>query len=204
MNDNQRKDDRFNKYISIALVVTIIFALSVYAYTRLVEKEPETPDGDKSPVEEPEEILLTISVDSEIFNYSLNDLMTFDIMAGQGSYINKIGKVTGPNNYTGISISRLLESIEDLPDRYTVQAVASDGYSLNYSLDEINGHIAIYDETGKEIDTGTMTMTIAYKENGELLNENMGGPLRIAFVDDSGSITDSSLWLRSLIKIEII
>ena len=47
-------------------------------------------------------------------------------------------------------------------------------------------------------------MIIAYKENGEFLNETSNGPLRIAFIDIEPYLTSFSLWLSSLVKIEII
>ena len=71
-------------------------------------------------------------------------------------------------------------------------------------LDEVNGHVTLFNDTGAEIGTGNLTMIIAYKENGVLLNETTKGPLRIAFVDTEPSITNSGLWLGSLVKIEII
>ena len=58
-------------------------------------------------------------------------------------------------------------------------------------------------ETGGEVGIGDLTMIIAYKENGILMNNTMGGPLRIAFIDDTRSITHASQWLRSLERIEI-
>ncbi len=204
MTKKSGQEDKFNKYISVVLAVVIITAAGVYAYTHLVEKEPATSGSDQPPVVEPEEILLTVSVGSEIFNYSLNQLMELDSIAGSGKYINKVGKITGPNNYTGVSMSVLLGTIESLPENYTLQAIASDGYSVNYSMDEVNGQVSVYNETGDEIGTENMTMIIAYKENGELLNETTGGPLRVAFVDEQGFITSSGMWLRSLVKIEII
>jgi len=130
--------------------------------------------------------------------------MAMDSVTGYGTYINKVGKITGPNNYTGVSISILLETIESLPENYTLQAIASDGYTLNYSMDEVSGQVSVYNETGDEIGTENLTMIIAYKENGELLNETTSDPLRVAFVNEQGSITSSGKWLRSLVKIEII
>ena len=98
----------------------------------------------------------------------------------------------------------LLNTIPSLPTNYTFHAIASDDYARNYSINELNGHVTIFNETGSEIGTGNLTMIIAYKENGVFLNESTKGPLRIAFVDEQPSITNSGLWLSSLVKIEII
>jgi len=153
---------------------------------------------------QPEKTLLTITVGSQSYNYTLNNLIALGTITGQGSYINKNGKITGPNNYTGVSMSVLLNSIPMLPENYTFHAIASDGYSRNYSIDEVNGHVLIYNETGEEIGTENLTMIIAYKENGILLNETTKGPLRIAFIGIQPAITNSRIWLGLLTTIELI
>ncbi len=43
---------------------------------------------------QPEKILLTISVGSQIYNFSLDDLTALEPVSGQGSYINQKGKIT--------------------------------------------------------------------------------------------------------------
>lgn len=185
-------NNTFNKNISIALVVVLIVSVGICGCTT-------TP-----PNTQPEKTLLTISVGSQLYNYSQNDLTALDNISGQGGYINKAGKITGPNTYTGISVSVLLDTIPSLPTNYTFQAIASDEYARNYTLNEVNGHVTIFNDTGAEIGTGNLTMIIAYKENGVFLNETTKGPLRIAFVDTQPSITNSGLWVSSLVKIEII
>lgn len=183
---NEKTSNKFNKYISVALVLIIIITL---VFSGCINEK---------------KTLLTITVGSESYNYTLNELTALGNIIGQGSYINKAGKITGPNNYTGISITVLLNSIPNIPNNYTFHAIASDGYSHNYSLNEVNGHIMLYNETGAEIGIGNLTMIIAYKENGVFLNESTKGPLRIAFIDTQPSITNSGIWLGSATKIEII
>jgi len=153
---------------------------------------------------QPEETLLTISIGSQLLNYSLDDLTALNSVSGQGGYINQKGKITGPYNYTGVSVLSLLNSIPSLPNNYTVLATANDGYNVSYSMDEVQGNIPILNETGAEIGTGDFTMIVAYKEGGVLLNETTKGPLRIAFVDAEPFLTNSGLWLGSLVKIEVL
>ena len=199
-------NDKFGKYIAVILVIAIIAAVGVYAYTNFLEKEPSNSHDDNNipPIVEPEDTLLTIRVGSQSYNYTLTNLTALNSITGQGSYINKVNKITGPYNYTGVSISVLLNTISNLPTNYTFHAIASDDYARNYTIDEVNGHVTLYNDTGAEIGTGNLTMSIAYKENGVLLNESTKGPLRIAFIDSEPSITNSGLWMGSLAKIEII
>jgi hypothetical protein len=197
-------NNKFNKYISVALVVVIIVSVGIYAYTNFIKKEPTTSETNPPLSSQPEKTLLTITVGSQSYNYTLNNLTALGTITGQGRYINKIGKITGPNNYTGVSISVLLNSISTLPENYTFHVIASDGYSRNYSMDEVNGHILVYNETGGEIGTENLTMIIAYKENGILLNETTKGPLRIAFIGTQPAITNSGMWFGLLTTIELI
>jgi len=199
-------NNKFNKYIAVALAVVIIVAVGIYAYTTFLKKEltPSENKNNQPPNIQPGETLLTITVGSQSYNYTLNNLTALGTISEYGSYINKLGKITGPNNYTGVTVNMLLSSIPALPTNYTFHAIASDGYSRNYSIDEVNGHVTIFNETGGEVGTGNLTVIIAYKENDVLLNETTKGPLRIAFVDTQPTITNSGLWLGSLVKIEII
>ncbi len=98
----------------------------------------------------------------------------------------------------------LLNTIPSLPTNYTLRAITSDGHARNYTSDEVNGHVTLFNETGAEIGAGNLTMIVAYNENCVYLNEMTKGSLRIAFVDSEHSITNSGLWLGSLVKIEII
>ena len=157
----------------------------------------ESGDGEGSNV-------LTIRVQSRYYNYTLDDLTAFPSVTGQGSYIKGTGKITGPYTYTGVTVSTLLNSISSLPATYTFRATARDGYNTSYSLQEMNGQVMIYNETGVEIGTGNLTMMIAYKQNNAFMSETTNGPLRIAFIGYESAITSSGLWLSSLVKIEII
>jgi hypothetical protein len=98
----------------------------------------------------------------------------------------------------------LLSAIPSLPTNYTVHAIASDGYPQNFSLREQDGHIIVFYETGAEIGTGNLMMISAYKENGVLMNETKKSSLRIEYFDAETSITNSGMWLSSLVKIERI
>lgn len=197
-------NNKFNKYISVALVVVIIVSVGIYAYTNFIKKEPTISETNPLPSSQPEKTLLTITVGSESYNYTFNNLTVLGNITGEGSYINKVGKITGPNNYTGVSMSVLFNSIPNLPNNYTFHAIASDGYSRNFSIDEVNGHIPVFNETGAEIGTENLTMIIAFKENGILLNDTTKGPLRIAFIGTQPAITNSGMWFGLLTTIELI
>jgi len=198
MNGEKVKADTYTKYIAILLAIIFIIAGCVYIYVNLPQKE----ENEEQPTPN-QETLLTVVYGSDSFNYTLEDLMHFEVMTGEGGYRKSSGTIVGPDNYTGVSVIEILNSIDSLPDNYTLEAFDKDGPYRNYSMDQINGHVIVYNESGNE--TGNLTMIIAYEENGVLLNDTLGGPLRIIFVDDKGSITNSAgLWAKWLVKLEIL
>jgi len=199
MNEEQDKADVYTKYIAILLAMIFIIAGCVYIYVNLPKGEKK--HGEPTPSEE---VLLTIVFGYRSFNYSLDDLMGFEVVKGKGGYKKQDGTIAGPNNYTGVSILEILDSIDPLPDNYTLTAFAKDGPYRSYSMDEINGHVMVYNQSGNETGIGNLTMIIAYKENDVILNDTLGGPLKIVFVDEKGSITSSDLWAKWLVKLEVI
>jgi hypothetical protein len=186
--------------ILMVSVAVVIAGVGIYAFTNLTKPSETT----STPPEEPGKTLLTIRIGSQTFGYTLKDLTALTGVSGLGGYINEVGGVTGPNNYTGVAVSVLLSTIPALPSNYTFHAITSDGYTQNYSLDAVNGHVTVFNQAGDEIGLGTLTMIVAYKENGVLLNEATNGPLRIAFVYPQPVITDAWLWLSSLTEIVIM
>ena len=199
-----QKPNHYTKYITIILAAVIIFAVCVYFVTQFIPFESNDEDNHQESSEELGETVLSFQFDSEVLEYSLNDLSSMESITGKGSYINRIGTVEGPHDYTGVSILEFLSSIDTLPERYAVQAVASDDYIVNYTYEEVQGEVMIFDETGSELGLGSMTMAIAYQQDEEDITEENGGPLRIVFIDDEGSITQSGGWLQSLVQLIII
>jgi len=110
--------------------------------------------------------------------------------------------VEGPFNYTGVKISTLLEEFPDLPDSYNITVTSSDDRTNEYNFSQINGNVGVYNGTSNEsYTTGGVTMILAYKKEGEYLDETEG-PLRIVFIND-GEFTSSKLWAKFIVSIEI-
>jgi len=190
-----------DQILSVLLAIMILVSIGVYAYGTFVEKS--APSEDETTPIVPQTTILMVTLGSQSYNFTLDQLIAYPNVTGQGAFITNTGRITGPDHYTGVSMTILLDSLPSPPENYTLHAIAYDGYSLDYTRDEVQGHIMMYDNAGEEKGIGNLTMMIAYKENGIVMNESMGGPLRITFIDDAGSITHASEWLRSLQRIDI-
>lgn len=150
----------------------------------------------------PEAPILDVSISDTTVSYTLSDLMEFETTSGLGGFKNRMGTLVGPSNYTGVAIQTLLTDVDSLPSKYELIAVASDGYTITYDQTVVEGTTKGYDHTtGDSLGAISCTMIVAYYEDSELVDSDV--PLRIAFVNENGDLTDSFLWLREVVNITI-
>jgi hypothetical protein len=198
-----------NKILTIFLVVIVCIAAVVLLYVNL-PKDGTTDDNsdentngnaDNNETEEPLTVLTVIYGEEQI-NYTMDEIKAMPSYTGIGGKIKKTGSTTGPYNYTGVKMSTLLAEFEELSANYSINTKSSDGYPQDYSYNEIQGTVELFNETRVPLGNVSLTMIIAYMEVGEDITDPEYGPLMIVFVDDY--YTDSSLWAKMLATIEII
>jgi len=200
---NKKEKHGKSSFFGIVLVTAVtatVVCVGIYAYTTLTKPSASIS---APPAEGPETTLLTIHVGGQAYDYTLHDLTALASVSGQGGCLTDAGTVTGPDTYTGVPMSVLLSALPALPENYTLHAIASDGHTHEYSLDTVQGHVLVYNRAGEEIGPGTLTMIVAYRENGVPLDGTTNGTLRIAFVYSSPVITTAGLWLSSLSELVI-
>jgi hypothetical protein len=199
----EKKD---SKLITILLAIIIIIAIIALVYANLPEEETKEDNDNNNDIIPIGEEILSIIYESQKTNFTLSELEALEAYSGSGSYL-KIGAlpdiiIDGPYNFTGVKFSTLISQIDSLPKNYNITVTASDGWTSEFTKDQINGEIELYNETGEKIEEGNATMTLAYIEDNEYINEN-DGPLRIAFIGEN-VITASNLWSKAVEIIEII
>lgn len=220
-----------NMLITLALVIVIAIAFGVFAYTNMYNSDDGINDNstdngtndsagngnngsDTSDSEKIDDgIILTIMHQGTNYTYTLFDLESLPSYTGSGRYIKTrllpdsvvLGTVY---NYTGIPIKSLIERVNISSEKYKINIISSDDWITTYSMNETQGTVEIYNETGSIVESETTTMIVAFKENGkyysEFDTENEIGPLRIAFVGEDTPITSSSLWAKMVTTIEIV
>jgi hypothetical protein len=197
--------------LTALVVLGIIFSICVLIYINLPQQETKDDDSngaDPLDTEDKAVSLLTIEYKEEKINYTLEELESLSPMTASGSYIKDKALpdsviIKGPYEYTGVPISIILDDLPELPQKYSLITHASDNWTVTYNESQIQGNVAIYDESGIITGYGGVTMLLAYKEDGEYIEDPEIGPLRIAFVDN-GSITSSALWTKMVVTLEII
>jgi hypothetical protein len=193
-----------NRLTSIALTVVIVIAAMILIYTNLPkENSVYTPNENSQQSES--EIIFTLRFDDQELKYSLNDLENLEAYTCNATII-KTGflpelKFEGPNEYTGVIMSTLLNEIGDLPVNYSINVISTD-INTTYNLNQIKGKVDIYDSSGLIIDNGTAIMILAYKIDGEYFTQEGILPLRIVFCNEN--MTSSRLWAKMVKSIEII
>jgi hypothetical protein len=200
-----KKEDKSKKMIAFFLSIIIIVAFGIIVYINLPQETPNN-QGNGGSKNDQEKVTLSVILGDEQIDYTLEDLEDLEAYKESGGYI-KTGwlpevNIEVPHNYTGVRIITLLDEIDELPGNYSITVEASDDYTRDFNMSLILGNVDIYNETGNITSVGDVTMLLAYQGEETYLNESLGGPLRIVYVDN-GAITDSSLWIKNVVSIEI-
>jgi DMSO/TMAO reductase YedYZ molybdopterin-dependent catalytic subunit len=148
-----------------------------------------------------------IEVLENLYNstYSVSEtlLRTLPSITGEGGYKKKDGgPIIGPYNFTGVAFSILLQEFSTVPNDYVLIARSSDGYTIEYTKAVVEGELSGYTPSGDPLDSINSTMILAYEQDGSPISD--GGPLKIAFLNDDGNLTDGFRWAKDVVSITIL
>ncbi|MHA1910190.1 MAG: hypothetical protein ACTSYA_00720 [Candidatus Kariarchaeaceae archaeon] len=146
--------------------------------------------------------ILAITGNLGIDSYTMAELIAVDEYQGYGGYIRTTGSIEGPHEYTGVSVLSILEDLGYPLDNYSVEMVASDGYTLSYNQDLVEGNVETFDLNGVSLGMDNLIFVLGYEEIGEA--ELSGGPLRVMFLSEDDSIvTTGSLWAKYVVQMNV-
>jgi DMSO/TMAO reductase YedYZ molybdopterin-dependent catalytic subunit len=133
------------------------------------------------------------------------DIAALSSYRGYGGFKNSIGIVKGLGNYTGVPLNTLCGLVGGLTNTSIVEVIAND-YSSNFTFDEVvNGNFTTYNSNGEGVPHGQpLVPIVAYYFNDVNISESNGGPLRLAIVGPEGLVTNSTHWVKWVIRVEII
>jgi DMSO/TMAO reductase YedYZ molybdopterin-dependent catalytic subunit len=138
--------------------------------------------------------------------YSLDEIKGMAATEGYGGIKTSTGRITPPMHMKGVSVIDLFAEVGGLPEDMAVSIVAKDGYEMTLSYDQLNsGEFLTYDMvTGDEKQVaGPLTMSLAYEADGEPLNPESWGTLRLAIVGpEREQVTDGHWWVKWVVKLE--
>jgi hypothetical protein len=121
-----------------------------------------------------------------------------------GGYKNVLGNIRGLGNYTGVRFLVLCDLVGGMETDDKLRITAADDYQIDFAYSEVVlGEFATYDpSTGVQVaHYQPLVPIMAYYYNGLDIPD---GPLRAAIVNPEGLATDSTYWVKCVIKMEIL
>ncbi|AHF79483.1 ABC transporter substrate-binding protein [Thermococcus paralvinellae] len=202
------------KCLILLLIGVLMF--SVISSGCITGTKTVTPEKSISPTissststqEKNEVVLRLIGPNGEEKALTLEDIKKLPQFEGKGGLKTKAGSIKAVGTYKGVLLTDLLKLVNGLSPDYNYIITAADGYSVTVSYDFVLGKgIDTMDENGNPI-KGSVVPIIAYEFNGKpiefKLDENIY-PLQIALVNkDRCYITPGNLWVKAVIRIEVI
>lgn len=197
-----------NKIISAVVAIAVILAIIVLVYVNLPKQTPTDNDTNDDQAHKESPIILSFIYNDETQNYTYGQLERLEAYTAKGGYRTQVGSIKGFGNYTGVNITTLINNLQPVPYRYSLVVTDSEGESKSYNYSTIIGDVNIFNATNASDSTplgkGNMTMVLAYQFEGELLNKSSDGTIKIVFLDQNGSITESTLWWKKVVSIHVI
>jgi DMSO/TMAO reductase YedYZ molybdopterin-dependent catalytic subunit len=124
---------------------------------------------------------------------------------GNGGFFTSVGEINGLYRVRGVPVAELCDLVGGITPEDIVFISASDGYSTVLDYQQVTGDFITYDPaTMREVPHGQLELVLMYQQDGHLLSEEEGRPLRLAVAGDDGLLTEGLYWVKWVEKIEVI
>jgi hypothetical protein len=138
---------------------------------------------------------------------ALDEVKALPVTEGYAGIKSSTGKITPPVPFKGVALEDLAALIGGMDETAGFSVVAEDGYSITYSYDQIfNGVFIAYDPaTGQELKSPVeLTAILAYEADGQPLDPDRDGTLRLAIVSaDLNQVTDGHWSVKWVNRLEV-
>jgi len=190
--------------------ITYIFVLVAVLFSLAACQPAAAATTDTTATEAVEEAVpvLTLVSGEQTITYSLEDLLALPVSEGYGGIKSSTGRITAPELFTGVALSDLVAQLDGWDETMALELTAEDGYAMTYSYDQImNGDFVTFDPaTGDELQqfNGTLTAILAYSRNGEPLDPDEDGTLRLIVIsEENNQVTDGHWAVKWVNRLEI-
>lgn len=185
-----------NKKLLIGIVaIVIIVVASVGGYVVLSMPKTNLPAM----------TLTVVGADGQQKVLNQNDIAALEAYTQNGGFKSSGGVIAAVGEYKGVPILTLCDLVGGITNEHTLTVTASDGYSMVYTYNQVNGegYITYDPTTGSErAPTQPMKMVATYFKDGEALPSEQG-PLRIGILGPEGLLTEGHFWTKMVSKLEI-
>jgi DMSO/TMAO reductase YedYZ molybdopterin-dependent catalytic subunit len=134
-----------------------------------------------------------------------DEIKAMPAYTGRGGFFTTVGVINGPYQARGVPIKDLCDLIGGVAPSDIVMISAVDGYSTVLDYEHVMGDFITYNpQTMKEVPHGELKPIIMYEQDGQVLTQDEGKPLRIAVVGTDGLLTEGLYWTKWINKIEVM
>jgi len=189
--------------IAIVLVAAILIFWQVYPIL-------QNPHSNYVPVKLQPMNLTLVALNGTSLTLNETDIAKLESFTSQGGFKNSVGNLGGIGNYTGVRLSDLCNLIGGINSTCCLNVTGNDRYSVVFTYDQVMGNNLVtfnpttHDETNH---TQPLTVILAYYEDGLNLTSNgkdPPGPLRLVIIGPEELLTDGYLWVKDVVRIEIL
>lgn len=135
---------------------------------------------------------------------TFDELKAMPSYEGYGGFFSTVGMINGPFKCKGVPVEDLCALVGGINGSDTLWVSAQDGYMMVFTYDQIKGDFVTYEPaTLKEVPHSPLKVILAYEQDGALLSEDDGRPLRLAIVSEDKLLTEGHYWIKWVNKIAI-
>ncbi|KAF5434940.1 Oxidoreductase molybdopterin binding domain-containing protein [Candidatus Methanophagaceae archaeon] len=186
------KEDRKTIGFVVIIAVICIGAIAAVMYTH--------PFG--APEEKINWNLTLIGTAEKVVPF--DELKVMPSYEGYGGFFSTVGMINGPFKCKGVPVEDLCALVGGINGSDTLWVSAQDGYMMVFTYDQIKGDFVTYEPaTLKELPHSPLKVILAYEQDGALLSEDDGRPLRLAIVSEDKLLTEGHYWIKWVDKIAI-
>jgi hypothetical protein len=161
-----------NKILAGTVAIAIILSVIVLVYVNLPKQTDSSSENNNT--HKTTQTIFTLIYDDQQTNFTMADLVQLEAHTAKGGYRTQSGFIKGVGNYTGVTITTLVNTFQPAPLLYSFIVYSEDGENLFYNYSTILGNVDIYNPDNASdpnpIGVGGVTMVLAYQYEGKWLN----------------------------------
>ncbi|MBN2238663.1 MAG: molybdopterin-dependent oxidoreductase [Dehalococcoidales bacterium] len=136
---------------------------------------------------------------------SYRDIREMESYEGYGGSISSVGTVSGPFKVKGVTLTSLCDLVGGIAPDDILFVSAKDGYSMVYSYEQVveGAFDTLVPSTLKNTPHGELRLILMYEQDGKILAEFDGLPLRMATAGPEEYLTEGHFWVKWVNSIEV-
>ena len=187
---------RYKKYLNILLIAAVTLSLLVGCSANTPTEEADINDGEQNGQE-----AITLQVTDKNGKTQEIELTGLEAVSGEGGFKKSTGTIVGPATFSGPLLEDIMKQVGNITPQDALEITASDGYTMTFSYEQMQGHILTSKEDGQAIKIGDLDVLIALESTDSELSKGLP---RIVFTGSDSPLTDGHFWIKSIAQIKVV